>query len=341
MTDPSDPTSPQSDSPAPASDAPSSAPAPDAEPTEAHVPPSPDAQPTEAYPPADAQPTEAYPQADAQPTQAYPPADAQPTQAYAPPVGAPPADAPYGQAPYGQPAYGQAPYGQPAYAAPTATADRPRTLAWASLGLAIGGLVLIGAAFIPLAWVSLILALVGGLLLLVALVLGIVTLASKKQGGKGLGIGAIAVSVFGGILWVLALTAALVWIGLSMAGSSSETGSGPDVSVSEEATPDDETAEEEAPTGVYDETAFLAAVRPEVLAIMQEIEPSITEELVSEFYTDDMLVASGEGLLMAGDAGRDAFISATVESSQGTFDEAQAARFYDLLYDNAELYLVE
>ena len=50
-----------------------------------------------------------------------------------------------------------------------------------------GRIVFVGAAYIPLLWVSVILALVGGLLLLVALVLGIVTLASKKQGGKGLG----------------------------------------------------------------------------------------------------------------------------------------------------------
>lgn len=307
MSDPNDTTRPPSDGGAPATDTAPPAPSPDAQPTEAYAPaPSSDAQPTAAYPPAYEQPTTGFPVADAQPTAAYPPSDV-------------PSAAPYGDA-----------YGQPAYAAPVASADRPRTLGWTSLGLAIGGLVLVGAAFIPLAWGSLILALVGGLLLLVALVLGIVTLVNKKQGGKGLGIGAIAVSVFGGILWVGALTAAFLWIGLSMAGSSSGTESDSDVTVTEE-----------APAGTYDEAAYLDTVRPEILAIMQEIEPSVSEDIVAEFYTDDMLIATGEGLLLAGDAGREAFISSTVESSQGTFNEDQATRFYDVVHDAAEQYLSE
>lgn len=322
---------------------PETAPAPDSA-AAASAPGSPaDAQPTQAYTPADAQPTEAYVPVD-QPTAVYPPADAQPTeaygtagqgQAYGQPVGAP--------APYGSPAYGGPAYAAPAAEAAVSGADRPRGLAWASLGLAIGGVVLVSAAFLPLAWGSLALALVGGLLLLVALVLGIVTLVSKKQGGKGLGIGAIAVSVLGGFLWIAALTVAFVWIGLSMAGSSS-TGTDPEVSVSEEAAPEEEGTDEgaeETPTGTYDEAAYLAAVKPGVLALMQEIEPSVTEELVGEFYTDDMLVASGQGLLLAGEAAEEAFVSSTVESSQGMFTEDQAQRFYDLLVGAAEQYLVE
>ncbi|WP_169581903.1 MULTISPECIES: hypothetical protein [Microbacterium] len=338
MTSPTEPTEPKPEG-APAADSAAEASAP-------NVPA--DAQPTEAYAPVDAQATEAYAPVE-QPTAVYPPADAQPTEAYGmagQPVQGQPAGQPVGApAPYGAPAYGA-----PAYAAPVADApagsgaDRPRGLAWASLGLAIGGVVLVSAAFLPLAWGSLALALVGGLLLLVALVLGIVTLVSKKQGGKGLGIGAIAVSVLGGFLWVAALTVAFVWIGLSMAGSSS-TGTDPEVSVSEEAAPDEEETtdegSEETPTGTYDEAAYLAVVKPGVLALMQEIEPSVTEELVSEFYTDDMLIASGEGLLLAGEAAEEAFVSSTVESSQGTFTEDQAQRFYDLLVGAAEQYLVE
>lgn len=332
MTSPTEPTDPRSEN-ASALDAAGTASAPGSPA---------DAQPTEAYSPADAQPTEAYVPVD-QPTAVYPPADAQPTeaygtagqgQAYGQPVGAP--------APYGAPAYGAPAYAAPAEAAASG-ADRPRGLAWASLGLAIGGVVLVSAAFLPLAWGSLALALVGGLLLLVALVLGIVTLVSKKQGGKGLGIGAIAVSVLGGFLWIAALTVAFVWIGLSMAGSSS-TGTDPEVSVSEEAAPEEEGTDEgaeETPTGTYDEAAYLAAVKPGVLALMQEIEPSVTEELVGEFYTDDMLVASGQGLLLAGEAAEEAFVSSTVESSQGMFTEDQAQRFYDLLVGAAEQYLVE
>ncbi len=292
--------------------------------------------------PADAQPTEAYPSADAQPTEAYPPADAQPTAVY-PPAGQPAYGDPVAPSAYGQPApYGAPAYGDPAYGAPVAgpaavsAADRPRGLAWASLGLAIGGLVLVGAAFIPLVWVSLVLALVGGLLLLVALVLGIVALASKKQGGKGLGIAAIALSVLGGLLWIFALTAAFLWIGLAAAGSSSGS-SDPEISVSEEATPGDE----EAPVGTYDEEAYLAAVRPEITAILQEIDPSFTEDLIGQIYSDEMLVATGKALLAAGDSARDAFVTSTVESSDGMFTEEQAIAFYDTVLDAAELYLVE
>ncbi|MCW3493501.1 hypothetical protein [Microbacterium sp. SSM24] len=308
-------------------------------PTEPTPPQPADAQPT------DAQPTEAYPPADVQPTEAYPPADVQPTEAY-PPAGQPTYGQPGDPAAYGQPA-ATAAYGQPAYGAPVAdpaavsVADRPRGLGWASLGLAIGGLVLVGAAFIPLAWVSLVLVLLGGLLLLVALVLGIVTLASKKQGAKGLGIAAIAVSVLGGLLWIFALTASLLWIGLAVAGSSSGS-SDPEISVSEEATPGDgESTEGEAPTGTYDEEAYLAAVRPEILAIMQEIEPTITQELVDEFYTDDVLITVGTTIVSMGDLGGDAIVDQLVEGSEGMFTAEQATRFYETIRSAAEQYLVE
>jgi hypothetical protein len=316
-------------------------------------------QPAATPEPADVQPTEAYPPADAQPTEAYPPADAQPTEVYAPagqPTYGQPGDpAAYGQAAYGQAAYGQAAYGtpaagspaygDPAYGAPVSdpgvpASDRPRGLAWASLGLAIGGLVLVSAAFIPLPWVSLGLAIIGGLLLLVALVLGIVTLASKKQGGKGLGIGAIAVSVLGSLLWIGAITASIVWIGLSVADSSG-TGSNPDVSVTEEAGPGEDDTTEEAPSGIYDEAAYLAEVRPEILAIMQEIEPGVTQEIVDEFYTDEMLVTLGSTIVTLGDMGGESIVDGLVEGSDGTFSEEQATRFYETIRDAAEQYLVE
>jgi hypothetical protein len=215
-------------------------------------------------------------------------------------------------------------------------ADRPRGLGWAALGLALGGLVLVGVSFIPLLWVSLVLVLLGGLLLLIGLVLGIVTLVNKKQGGKGLGIGAIAVSVFGGFIWVFALVAAFVWIGLATAGSSS-SGSDPQVSVSEEAAPGDD----EAPAGTYDEAAYLAAVRPEILAIMQEIEPSTTQEIVDQFFSDDVLIALGTSIVAMGDLGGDAIVDQLVEGSEGMFTEEQATRFYETIRSAAERYLVE
>jgi hypothetical protein len=331
----SDPTPPPSDDATPADAQPTPA---DAQPTSA-----PDAHPTEVYPPADAQPTEAYPPADAQPTEVYPPAYGEPT------AGQPAAGQQYGQpadaAAYGQAAYGQPAYGQPAYAAPAPAdlAARPRTLGWVSLGLAIGGLVLVGAAYLPLAWVSLVLAMIGGLLLLAALVFGIVTLASKKQGGKGLGIGAIAVSVLGGLAWIGAITLAFVWIGLAAVGSNSGGELEPAPTVSESAPVEegtDDGSEGEA-TGTYDEAAYLAAVRPEILAIMQEIEPSITEEVTAQFYTDEMLVSIGQSTLVMGDAGVEAAIDGIVEGSDGMFGEEQATRFITTIYEAAQQYLVE
>ena len=302
-----------------------------------------DAQPTEVYPPV------APPPADAQPTAVYPPADAQPTEVY-PPAGQPAYAQPaYAQPAYAQPtqapaAYGQPAYGDPAYPGqvPAAPDARPRTLGWVSLGLAIGGLVLVGAAFIPILWVSLALALVAGLLLLIAFVLGIVTLASKKQGGKGLGIGAIAVSVLGGLAWVVAFTFALVLTGLSAADSAGGSSESAPIVV-EETTPGEEATEGdgEAPAGAYDEDAFLAEVRPQITALMQELDPSITEEMIGQIYSDEMLVTTGQALLVAGDAGRSLFITSTAEGSGGLFSEEQAARFYDTIVGAAEQHLAQ
>jgi hypothetical protein len=333
------------DAPGAADDLPAGASAPTSQPT-------PD-QPTAAYPPADAQPTEVYPPAGS-PYAAPGAAPAYGQGAYGQPPAAPPA---YGQPPHGQPGYSQPGYGQPAYgdpafaaapggpAGPAAPDTRPRKLGWIALGLAIGGLVLVGVAFLPLLWVSLVLALVGGLLLLVALVLGIVTLASKKQGGKGLGIGAIAISVVGGLAWIGAITLAFLLIGLSVAGSSSGLVE-PSPSVSEQA-PDDSAVDEgtddesDAPSGTYDEAAYLAEVRPQITAIMQELDASITEEMLGEIYSDEMLVTTGQAFLVTGDSAREAFITSTVESSGGVFNEDQATRFFDAILGAAEQHLVE
>ncbi|MET0813413.1 MAG: hypothetical protein ABWY03_10180 [Microbacterium sp.] len=291
--------------------------------------PNPDAQPTEAYgqppvPNSDPQPTEAYGQPVAppppyaeQPTQAYP--DAQPTQAYGQPV-----------------------YGTPA-PAPKAPDTRPKTLAWIALGAGILGFILVLVAFIPLLWVSLILALVGGVLLLGALVIGIIALASKKHGGKGLSIGAIIVSVVGGLAWIGAITWAIVVIGLASAGGNDIAASPEPTAVESEAPSDTdtdtETGGDDVAAGAYDEAAYLAQVRPELVAIMQEVDPSLTEETISEVFPDETLVSTGSSLLSAGDAGRDVLISSLSES--GLFDEAQATRFYDAILDGARQHLVE
>lgn len=334
MSNPEDstPTGPAPDAAGPAdpatpTDAPPAEPTPPAPSTPA-APPA-DAQPTEAYPPSDAQPNAAYAPAgpDAQSTEAYPPA--QPTEAYPPAYGAPAVAAP---------------------PAPPAGPDtRPKTFGWLSLGLAVGGLLLVLLAFIPLVWVSLVLALIGGVLLLVGLILGIVTLANKKQGGKGLGIGAIVVSVLGGGAWIGALAWALVLIGLSTAGdaavdemmqspvpSASATASEPAPEDSSEPAP---SATEGAPEASGDQAAYLAEVRPQLLALFQEVEPSITESEISLAFTDETLVSMGEGMLAVGDAGRDAMIEGLSQSTGGAFSAEQAGRFYDIIYSAAATHL--
>ncbi|MGA7149535.1 MAG: hypothetical protein WBX17_13735, partial [Microbacterium sp.] len=240
---------------------------------------------------------------------------------------------------YGDPAFAQSPAG----ATPPGSPDqRPRALAWISLGLAVGGLALVGAAYIPLLWVSVILALVGGLLLLAALVLGIVTLASKKQGGKGLGLGAVIVSVVGGMAWIGAISLALVLIGLNAAANNSPAPESTP-SASAEATPDteDDGAEEEAeePSGAYDEAAYLAQVRPQILALMQEIEPTVTEEVLVTVYTDETLLTLGTSLVQSDEVTRDLFVQSLATGTEGLFTEDQAQRFFDIILVAAEAHL--
>ncbi|KQZ85049.1 hypothetical protein ASD56_01360 [Microbacterium sp. Root166] len=321
MSDPTSPTPPQPGEP---------------ERTDSSAPVSPDAQPTEAYDAPAAQPTAAYPPSDFQPTEAYPPA----------------AQGAYGQpgaAPYGQPGAPATAYADPAFAQAPAGAtppgspdQRPRTLGWISLALAVGGLALVGAAYIPLLWVSVILAVIGGLLLLVALVLGIVTLASKKQGGKGLGLGAVIVAVLGGLAWIGAISLALLFVGLDAAANNSAAPESTPSS-SAEATPDadEDDAEEEAeePSGAYDEAAYLAEVRPGLTAILQEVDPSITEEMLGQIYTDEMLIELGTTLLSADEATREIIISSLASSAEGLFTEEQAQRFFDVILVAAEAHL--
>jgi len=286
------------------------------------------------------QPTEAYASAvDAQTTEAYPPAPEQPAEAYPPAAGA-----------YGPPtdeAAATAAYPPPAYATATAAKSpdtRPRTFGWVSLGLAVAGLVLALLAFLPLVGVSLVLALVGGVLLLAGLVFGIITLVNKKQGGKGLGIGAIVVSVLGGGAWIGALTWSLLLIGL--AGSDGSPGTpepSSTPSVVEESiapTPDTEPTEgtDDPAAGAYDEAAYLAQVRPALVSLFQEIEPSITEETLQTVLTDETLVEMGTGIVQGGELGRAEIVDSLTESG---FAEEQATRFYDTIFAAAQAHLVQ
>ncbi len=265
---------------------------------------------------------EPQPGAD-QPTVPFTPGADQPTAAYPPAYGAPQ---------------------QPAYDAPPQPAGpdtRPKKLGLIALITSIAGLVLVLVGFLPVLWVGLVFAILGGLVLLVGLVLGIMTLVKRTQGGKGLGIGAVVVSVVGGAVWVGALAFSLVLIGLSAAGSSSGSEPiempSPQVSVEgEDGTTDDGAAEEG--TATADEAAFVAAVRPQLTALFQEIQPGMTEELLESVYSDEILVATGQGFLMGGDAARQAFVQAAAGSGDAMTEE-QATRFVDIIVAAAEEHL--
>ena len=82
---------------------------------------------------------------------------------------------------------------------------RSKGLAITALVLAGLGLILAFVGFIPVPVVGLLIALLAGLVLLLALVLSIVALASKKQGGKGLGIAALVGAAVGAVIAFFAI----------------------------------------------------------------------------------------------------------------------------------------
>lgn len=290
--------------------------------------------PTQPPAPGDDQPTVPYPAADQQPTEAYPPV---PQPYGAPPAAWPPAAPPQ---PYGAPpAYGapQPPYGAPQPAAPD---TRPRRLGWISLGLGVLGFVLVLVGFVPVLGIGLTFAVIGSLLLSAALVLAIVTLVSKRQGGTGLAIGAIVVSVIGGAVAVFALAWGLILFGLAAAGSSggsSDTDPIPVPSVSQDTSEDTEAPSDGDASAAYDEAAYVALVRPQITALMQEVQPGITEDLIASIYSDEMLVATGKGFLIGGEVARAAFIDSIAQGD--VMSPEQAERFVDILVDGAEQHL--
>ncbi|WP_127011575.1 MULTISPECIES: CD20-like domain-containing protein [Microbacterium] len=162
------------------------------------------------------------PQSPAAPEGPVPPV---PPAAYPAYPSAPDASDPTIPQPHAAPGYTTAGYGAPGYAAPgyptpgapapgyptpgypapgagTPGPQRPKTLAIIALVLAGIGLVM---AFIPfVTWFA-------GLPLLAAFIMGIVALASKKQGGKGFAIASIAVSVVG---WIVSIVLTIASFGI-------------------------------------------------------------------------------------------------------------------------------
>ena len=191
-------------------------------------------------------------------------------------------------------------------------------------------------------WIGVVLAAVGGLLLLAALILGIVALASKRQGGKGLGIAAVVLSVVGGVIWAFALVAAFFWFGL--AALEAEVSADPTPAVTATVDPGDTGTDAGDGATAAEQQAFLDEVKPAVLAIMQTIEPSITAEQLDGIYSDDDLIASGEQLASIPadqrEAQREAFVTASVQTSGGVLTEETAGQLFDVLINAADAHLV-
>jgi len=277
--------------------------------------------------------------AEAQPTQAYPPADAQPTQAY------PPADQPATAAPE-QPAYAAeqpayVPAGTPAYpAATTATDARPKGLAITGLVLGIVGIVIALLGFIPIAGIGF--SVFGGIVLLAGLIVSIIAIASKKQGGRGMSLTGLILSIVGLVLGTIALVVQLAFIAAIVSHSDSAEGtdtsqSAPLASDSPGSTTDD------SASGSYDEQAYLDEVRPALLSVMQGISPDITKEQLADIYSDDTLVTMGKTLAAlpkgAQDAARSSFVTSAVQASNNLLDDATAGDLFDVISQAAAKHL--
>jgi hypothetical protein len=183
------------------------------------------ATPAYADPGAAARPgTYAYPTAYAAPPAAYAAAGAAAAAAALPPyaraASAPPPSYP------GAPAFGTAPVN--GSLPPAGTDTRPKGLAIVALSLAGAGVLLMLVAAVlgsaGVGWLS-------PLLLFVAFVLSLIALISRRQGGKGFGVGALLLSILGGLL---ALVVAVAWVFGAFTGASSGGDDGYDTYTEEE-----------------------------------------------------------------------------------------------------------
>jgi len=238
-------------------------------------------------------------------------------------------------------------YGQPVPGLPQQPDNRPKTLALVSLILAVVGFIAACIGFFP---IGLIFAIVGGVLLLAAFVLSIVVLASRKQGGKGLGIAGLVVSVVGGIVFVFALWISIVWMLVGTVNSAVESATSPSTAATApadgSATDEGTTEENAAPVdGTYDEDAYLADVRPKIRAVFKEIEPSVDDATIDSVYSDDTLVFLGTTLLSEYTTLGDDVIATEAEtlvsSSNDMFTQEQAEKFMRDILESAQKYLVE
>ena len=256
-----------------------------------------------------------------------------------------PAPAPQG-APYGQPPTGAYPpvppvYGQSGAGLPPQSDNRPKALGLVSLILAVLGFIAACVGFAP---AGLAFALIGGVLLLAAFILSIVTLASKRQGGKGLGIAGLIVSGIGGIVFVFALLVSLWWFAYGHIQDAVEKGIAPAISApADPSAPTDDASQ--TSDGIYDEAAYLDDVRDNLRSIIKEVQPGITDDQIDAIYPDDTLVFIGTSLLneynTLGDDALTTEAKSMVDSSNGAVTEDQAERFMRAVLSSAQAYLVE
>ncbi len=245
----------------------------------------------------------------------------------------------------------------PVFTQAQTTGTRPRGLAIAAVVAAAAGLLLCLGGFVPVPGLATVLTLIGGLLLVAGVILSIVVLVSRRQGAKPVGIVALVISVLGGILFAVAFFASLVWLGVATAdrgaakppvesapSSSPSSGAGDQPSNEPSQAPSDEpSASSAAPQPVtVDEQAFLDAVRPELVALLQEAQPGTTEEQVDALYDDETLLDVGRSFAqMSQEEGgveseRETFVDSMVA---GGATEDTANRFFDTLTSAAQQYL--
>lgn len=211
----------------------------------------------------------------------------------------------------------------PRLAGPSSDA-RPRGLAWTALVLSIIGLVLVLGGFVPIPWAGLAATVVGGGILLAAAISAIVALVVRRHGGTAVSATALVLSVLGGVVGGFALIVGALFTGLSA--NQDRTAPAPLPTVQATATA---SAEE----------AFLADLRPEVNEIMRDLAPELSEEDVASTLSDEMLIATGRALLVAGDAGIDAFVDQATAAAGGTVDTAALRSVYEAIHEAAQEHL--